>query len=285
MSIKQLVIIWAARYEYQPGWSSNQHYQPYFQLIYIQQGEGEICYQDQQFKALTGNMYLIVPGEKYNLKTSENILQTIDLKFKILNQELANKIKNVGRKFKEFTQQEYLLNRILQTVKNKDNYSQQISETVLLQLLLEILKHNSAEQNNLDDVLIDLAADDQDEAADRVCKLFINYVKKNYQADLLLKTIASDLGFNQSYICQCFDKNYQLTPMNFLYKYRIEKAAELIKYSDYSLREISQLTGFKTIHHFNRTFSKYQGLPPGRYRKQYLAGLEAELTADILTAN
>lgn len=101
----------------------------------------------------------------------------------------------------------------------------------------------------------------------QVCMKFINYVQENIAEELFLKNIASELGYNQSYICQSFKENYDLSPMSFLYKFRVKKAAELLKHSGHSLNQIARKTGFKTVHHFNRIFSKYQGKPPGEYRE------------------
>jgi transcriptional regulator GlxA family with amidase domain len=40
----------------------------------------------------------------------------------------------------------------------------------------------------------------------------------------------------------------------------------LIRYSDYELKRIAEMTGFATVHHFTRIFTKLAGLPPGQWR-------------------
>jgi hypothetical protein len=44
-------------------------------------------------------------------------------------------------------------------------------------------------------------------------------------------------------------------------KFRVEKARELIERFDYSLKEVAELVGFKSIHHFTRVFHKTTSEP------------------------
>ena len=56
------------------------------------------------------------------------------------------------------------------------------------------------------------------------------------------------------------------SPLQALWKYRVERAKKMIRYSDYELKRIAELSGFTTIHHFTRVFTRIAGASPARWR-------------------
>lgn len=59
------------------------------------------------------------------------------------------------------------------------------------------------------------------------------------------------------------------TPANYLIFLRLEKAKDLLKNSSESLTKIALDCGFYSQQHFSSTFSKWIGITPGVYRKNY----------------
>ena len=68
--------------------------------------------------------------------------------------------------------------------------------------------------------------------------------------------------------------------MRYLTQYRVRKAMELIQYSDYALKDVAGLVGFKTIHHFTRVFHEIAGTTPGAWRRKYQAGICKDVVID-----
>jgi len=58
---------------------------------------------------------------------------------------------------------------------------------------------------------------------------------------------------------------------------RLEKAAELLKKTDFTAAEIAYQVGFNSASYFNKTFSKYYGIAPGEYKTKNID--LSELTA------
>ncbi|RAK04982.1 AraC family transcriptional regulator [Halanaerobium saccharolyticum] len=283
MLTEQIEAMWISRYDYQPGWYFNKHHHSYFQIIYIISGSGSFYYQDLEKKLAKNRLFLIAPGESHKLAAGQkNTLKTLDIKFEIKEVEFASRVKMAAGEYHDLPQIKNLLDQIWEEGRKKQDYYQELNNSFLLQILINILRVKScspaAENENYHSSVL------KEKAKNQLCKKFINYIEENYSRDLFLKNIASELGYNQSYICQSFKENYNLTPMNFLYKYRVKKAAELLKNSGDTLTQIARKTGFKTVHHFNRTFSKYQGKPPGEYRDEYLLAVRKDiyLTADFV---
>ena len=55
----------------------------------------------------------------------------------------------------------------------------------------------------------------------------ISYIHKNYQNPLTVQEIADYLSLNRSYLTELFLKTVQLSPQQFLTRYRITKSEEL----------------------------------------------------------
>ena len=55
----------------------------------------------------------------------------------------------------------------------------------------------------------------------------------------------------------------------FIHKVLIEKAQNLLAYSDYSLGEISTYLNFSSQSYFISIFKRYTGITPGQYRKMH----------------
>ncbi|WP_246359167.1 helix-turn-helix domain-containing protein [Paenibacillus phytorum] len=49
---------------------------------------------------------------------------------------------------------------------------------------------------------------------------------------------------------------------------RIEKAREMIQFTDEPLTRIAELIGFPDIHSFSKAFKKIEGVNPSFYRKK-----------------
>lgn len=86
-----------------------------------------------------------------------------------------------------------------------------------------------------------------------------------------LKKISTDLELNPSYLSREFSKYFEdLNFGDYIRKIRIEKAINLIQNSNYTLTEISYLTGFSDQSHFTRIFKLHTGENPSSFRKKII---------------
>ena len=95
--------------------------------------------------------------------------------------------------------------------------------------------------------------------------------KKVYlQQELTLNKTASLLKTNTSYLSALINKDYDCKFNQFVNKYRIQKACELLSSSEkdiYSIEGIAELAGFKSKSVFNQTFKDATGVHPSTFRK------------------
>lgn len=93
------------------------------------------------------------------------------------------------------------------------------------------------------------------------------YITNNYfSSSISLSSTAEFIGINTSYLSKLFRDNAGEHFTDYLNKYRIEKAKQLLDTTHFTIQEIGFKTGFNTIQNFNRVFKKIVGMTPGQYR-------------------
>lgn len=274
-------VLWVARYDYQAGWVLEEHYHNYYQIIYIINGLGEFYHDKNTYNIKAESLYLIRPGIYHGLQAeSKESIKTFDIKFQINSKELESKLREI-KSVHYGVEAKSVLEHIRMEGLKKRHLFQEFSSLYLYKLLLLLLREDDS-QSNEGEELSGLRY-----KGNPVIDKFVEYIKSNYQQNLKLKEIAGVLGYTESYICHSFKKSCNKSPMQFLYQYRINRAKEMIIYSDYSLKHIATMTGFKTIHHFTKTFSRYIGSTPGVFRDKERRGIckNIYLTEDFQNVN
>ena len=99
-------------------------------------------------------------------------------------------------------------------------------------------------------------------------KLLENYIEKNYSDETLcLEKMAYDLNMNASYLSRFFKENIGQSFSEYLAKYRINKAKELLAILDENVEDIGKRVGLGNRVTFARLFKKIEGVTPGVYRE------------------
>ena len=92
-------------------------------------------------------------------------------------------------------------------------------------------------------------------------------MEDNYQKPLKLADIAQTAEMSEQHICRLFKKNIKTSPIDYLNQIRINRAKELLSYSDSTIAEIAANVGFSDSSYFSVVFKKYEGISPAEYKK------------------
>ncbi len=95
------------------------------------------------------------------------------------------------------------------------------------------------------------------------------YISSHYREGYSLKEISSCLGLNESYLSHLFVQNTGMSMKEYLNQVRTERAKNFLKYSNYSLVEISVYLGFSSQSYFGSVFKRIAGMTPQQYRNKY----------------
>lgn len=95
----------------------------------------------------------------------------------------------------------------------------------------------------------------------------IEYIQNNYQNKITVKDLAKYLSLNRSYLTSVFKKFLNMSPQQFLLKFRITKASEMLTKTDMSIGNISRSCGYEDPLSFSKAFKKVKGISPSNFRK------------------
>ena len=95
----------------------------------------------------------------------------------------------------------------------------------------------------------------------------LDFIKKNFDKNISLDSIAKAALTSRSDLCRCFRRVLDTTPNEFLIQYRIHQALILLENQTLRIVDVSEMTGFCSPSHFGTHFRKYVGCTPLQYRK------------------
>ena len=93
------------------------------------------------------------------------------------------------------------------------------------------------------------------------------YVDQNYSEHISLREAARIAALEISYFCTYFRTKIGINFTEWLRQFRIEKAMELMKTSDFSITEVAYKVGFWDLKTFERAFKKYTLITPREFKK------------------
>ena len=94
------------------------------------------------------------------------------------------------------------------------------------------------------------------------------FIKNEYANSLSVQELADHLNVNRSYLYTLFMKNLNISPQDFLRKYRVTRARELLVLTELSIESVGKSCGYGNAERFSRAFKQETGLTPTQFRRQ-----------------
>ncbi|WP_336775475.1 response regulator transcription factor [Paenibacillus sp. MMO-58] len=100
-----------------------------------------------------------------------------------------------------------------------------------------------------------------------VIKQALRYIHEHYAEALTLKSLGLQFHIHPNYLGQLFNKQTGDTFTDYLNKFRIEKAKELLADSRLKVNEIARQVGYWETGYFYKQFKKHVGMVPGDFKE------------------
>ena len=105
-------------------------------------------------------------------------------------------------------------------------------------------------------------------AAERM-KQMLRFVEEHYAEELTVERIAADAALSESACLRSFRQVLGITPIQYVKQFRVEKAAELLRFTQLKTGEIGAECGFADGSYFIKTFREIKHCTPKEYRKRF----------------
>lgn len=93
------------------------------------------------------------------------------------------------------------------------------------------------------------------------------YISENYSTPIYINELAEFTNLSPSYLSDLFKKKIGVSFTEYLIKFRLNKAIELMNSTDLKLVEIANLVGYPDYAQFNKIFKKYMKKSPKKYKQ------------------
>lgn len=93
------------------------------------------------------------------------------------------------------------------------------------------------------------------------------YIESRFDESITLPDIAKAAGMNHTTLTALMKEELGLTAIEYLMKYRVTVAEKQLEFTSVPIKDIANMTGFKTMQHFSRVFKAHMGTTPAEFRK------------------
>lgn len=259
------------------------HTHSFFELIYIVEGTGRQCINDNEFEYKPGNLFLVAPNDTHIFKI-ERPSRFFFIRF---NQGFLRASKKDG----EMAQR---LELILQNAKHEPGCilkkeEDRRSVTQLMEIVIrEHLSQDSYHKEligQLVNTLLTIVARNITQAfpavvgersEEKAIKI-LEYIQSNiyYPDKLRVEAIGSYFGVSKNYLGRYFKKQTNETLQEYILKYKLRLVENRLLHSNMRVSEIADEFGFTDKSHLNRIFKRYRGVNPSEFKQSGVAQPES----------
>ena len=100
-----------------------------------------------------------------------------------------------------------------------------------------------------------------------------DYIEENFSKDVSLNEISEELNISSYYFSKLFKDETGEGFVEYLTKRRVEKAKEMLKDPEKSIKEVGCECGYSDPNYFSRIFKKATGMTPTEYKEKAGSGL------------
>ena len=232
-----------ARQQYQHSYDIQSHTHPCYELVYYLSGSGTTTIGKNSYNFSENTFCFSRPNEIHSEKSNDAAL-VVFVGFTV-DRELpkesffADKSEAVKK----------ILLEIEEELKNKQTYYRGVVDILAQKLVYHILrfiKSDEQEENNF--------------------KYILNYIESSATQQISIKQIAYNLGYNYDYLRQMFLKWTGKTAKDYLIDIKLKHVKNYLINFDYSLEDISNLTGFSSASHLCMAFKREFNISPLDFR-------------------
>lgn len=186
----------------------------------------------------------------------EQIDELFDSMSGALPSHIQNKAVELIIRMKQMIQEKHMSNELA-----AKSYKEIVSALFAIHSLDELKQH----VKSIAGLAVDCFIAEED-LLSPVIRQVLHEIRENYADELSLKTLAQQYNINSVYLGQLFHKETEDTFSDYLNRYRIDRAKNLLINTYLKTQEISKKVGYVDPSYFYKQFKKYTGVSPTEYR-------------------
>lgn len=138
---------------------------------------------------------------------------------------------------------------------------QQLIKNYIELLLIDIMRKES-ETNSGREIFIK-----EEELENKLIKDIVSVLKANLYSKISLNDVCKSTSYSRTYMLKKFKATMKCGIIDYYINLKIEKAKELLRAGELSVKEISEKLSFDTPNYFTKTFKRVTSLTPLEYKR------------------
>ena len=111
----------------------------------------------------------------------------------------------------------------------------------------------------------------------------LEYIRNNYANGITVGDVARYVALNRSYLFTLFRRVLDISPQEYLARFRLTRAQEQLILTDASVTNIAVSCGYQDPQVFSKAFKQQFGITPVKYRNQKLKEEKGNLEQHLKT--
>ena len=201
-------------------------------------------------------LILIAPYTQHMISTSGKCT-CYALKF----ETEENAFPGIGSCLIKYDDYDWLFKKLFNSLNPRNDLEKNISEHLLSILMLELRKGKGFHS-------------EEEYCMEPRVRNAVEYMSRYMLSELSASSVASAVNISVTHFTRLFRKETGMGPMHYLRMLKIEKAAKMLKFSDFNIGQIAEMLRYPDIHTFSRAFKMEKGLSPRAYRESEAAAIK-----------
>jgi AraC-like DNA-binding protein len=257
-----------------------------YELVYVKEGEAIITIGQERYPGLPGDIFLFKPGQLHSIRVvGEHPLRQPHIHFDLFHQADSPKVKVSFKPMEQMTEEEMKLFRVDVTDSFLEQFPGKIGirkvdyfEKMFFEIIHEFQRKLPFYETSVKGLFIELWTyllreihwSRHPVMYSTMEELFgiKDYLKHHGSRGVSLDELAREFRISKYHLIRLFKRAFGMTPIQYHQLLRIEKAKEMIQFTDTGFSEIADAFGYDSINAFSRAFRNVEGVPPSFYRRR-----------------
>lgn len=269
-------VIYVSRCTYKHQSHIRSHCHNFYHLLYMVGGSGRLRLDGIEHRPAENDIYMIPPWVNHEIVSDcSSPLKTIEVKFIVEDERLFGLMKRLPPVLPgQPLDVRLMLEAMLKEAEGRKPFFKEIVGASFLRLLFCILRMNGADARaegaafGSDDLAVAALKDEQASEERDLPEKVLQYLNANFDKKIALRDLSRMFGFHHTHLSKLFSKKYGISPIQHLNRYRMQKVKELLSSTDLTITEISERTGFRSVHYLSRYFASKERISPIGYRQK-----------------
>ena len=249
--------------EYGNLYNNNVHYHTFYELEFILEGSGKYEINNNVYDIKRGALFLTPPADYHTYSlTEDEKLRYYNVQFfpSCIDDEVSSRLYSYSVPIALYFSEE----ETLDLIKNFEEMKRVFNEKSPMYALVV----RNLIENLCIETIREMDRTTTNSAFQETVKAAIIYVKEHYREPITLDMMAEYVGLSSTYFSHKFMEAVGVGFATYVRDVRLNYAANLIKSTQLTVKEICYKTGFTDPNYFSNAFRSVFGVSPRKYREE-----------------